>query len=73
MGAVEACKPTDYKILLCWGGPAVQIIGTLDEFNEPKSAELQYRDWFTEWMNYPLSQEEETTVVKFAREFYFDE
>jgi hypothetical protein len=21
VGAIEACKPTHYKILLCWGGP----------------------------------------------------
>jgi hypothetical protein len=42
VGAVEACKPTDYKILLCWGGPAVQIVGTLDAYNRPDSATLQY-------------------------------
>jgi hypothetical protein len=73
VGAVEACKPTDYKILLCWGGPAVQIIGTLDAYNQPDSATLQYQDWFTEWMDYPLTQEDEETVIKYAQQFYFDE
>jgi hypothetical protein len=73
VGAVDAAKPTHYKILLCWGGPAVQIIGTLDDFNYPDRAQLQYQDWFTEWLDYPLTQEEEETVVKYACEFYFDE
>jgi len=73
VGAVEACKPTHYKILLCWGGPAVQIIGTLDDCNQPDSARLQYQDWFTEWTDYPLTQEEEETLLKYAQQFYFDQ
>ena len=55
VGAVEAAKPTHYKILLCWGGPAVQIVGTLDAHNQPESAALEHQDWFTEWTTYPLS------------------
>ena len=73
VGAVEAAKPTHYKILLCWGGPAVQIVGTLDDFNQPDSARLQYQDWFTEWTDYPLTQEEEETLLKYAQQFYFDQ
>jgi hypothetical protein len=73
VGAVEACKPTDYKILLCWGGPAVQIVGTLDAYNQPDSAKLQYQDWFTTWLDYPLTKAEVETVVKYARQFSFDE
>jgi len=73
VGAVEACKPTHYKILLCWGGPAVQIIGTLDESNQPDSARLQYQDWFTEWTDYPLTDAEEERLLKYAQQFYFDE
>lgn len=37
----------EYEILLCTGGPAVRIIGTLERFNEPDSAQLEYQDWFT--------------------------
>jgi hypothetical protein len=73
VGAVEAAKPTHYKILLCWGGPAVQIIGTLDAYNQPDSARLQYQDWFTEWMDYPLTDEKEQRVIKYAQQCYFDE
>src|SRR5919199_3876661 len=69
VGAIEACKPTHYKILLCWGGPAVQIVGTLDNANQPDSARLQYQDWFTGWMNYPLTDEEEQTLITYAQQF----
>ena len=73
VGAVEAAKPTHYKILLCWGGPAVQIVGTLDAYNRPDSAKLQYQDWFTTWLDYPLTKAEVETVVKYAQQFYFDQ
>ena len=73
VGVVEAAKPTHYKILLCWGGPAVQIIGTLDAHNQPDSAGLQYQDWFTTWLDYPLTKAEGETVVKYAQQFSFDE
>jgi hypothetical protein len=73
VGSVEACKPTHYKILLCWGGPAVQIVGTLDGFNVPDSAMLQYQDWFTEWTNYPLTDAEEETLMKYTQQFPFDQ
>jgi hypothetical protein len=71
-GAVDACAPYEYKILLCWGGPAVQIVGMLDDANQPYSARLQYRDWFTEWTNYPLTDAEEETLLKYAQQFSFD-
>ena len=49
-----------------------QIVGTLDDANAPDSAKLQYQDWFTEWTNYPLTDAEEETLIKYAQQFYFD-
>jgi hypothetical protein len=71
-GANDACAPYEYKILLCWGGPSAQLIGTLDDSNQPDSARLQYQDWFTEWTDYPLTKEDEQTILKYAQQFYFD-
>ena len=51
--------PEEFKILLCWGGPACRIIGELSEYNEPEKARIEYQDWFTEWTDYPLTEEEE--------------
>ena len=72
VGAVEAAKPTHYRILLCWGGPAVQIVGTLDDYNQPDSAELQCQDWFTEWTRCPTTHKDEADLMTYATAFYFD-
>jgi hypothetical protein len=71
-GAIDACAPYEYKILLCWGGPAVQIVGMLDDANEPCSARLQYQDWFTEWTDYPLTAWREELLLTYAQQFSFD-
>ena len=63
----------EYKILLCWGGPSVQILGALDEHGQPYSAELQYQDWFTPWIDYPLTDNEEQMLLMYAQQFYFDQ
>ena len=65
-------EPAEYCILLCTGGPAVRIIGDLDEYTEPAIfARLEYQDWETPWTPYPLSSDEEETLVSYAQQFYF--
>jgi len=72
VGAVESAKPTHYRILVCWGGPAVQLVGSLDQYNQPDSAELQYQDWFTEWTTFPTTHKDEADLMTYATAFYFD-
>ena len=64
-------EPEEYMILLCTGGPAVRIIGELGRYNEPESATIQYQDWFTPWVELPLGEGEEETVLTYAQQFYF--
>lgn len=66
-------SPTEYNILLCTGGPAVRIIGTLSEYLEPDSARIQYQDWGTPWTDYPLTSEQEAIVLEYAQQFYYGE
>ena len=67
-------KPTEYKILLCTGGPAVRIIGELDEHQQPDTAQLEYQDWFTPWVRYAnTSSEEDEALLTYARQFYYRE
>ena len=69
-------EPTEFRILLCTGGPAVMIVGDLDEHSEPDSARLQYQDWGTPWTNYPLSDttsEEDAALLRYCHTFYFGE
>lgn len=72
-GSPESGAPTEYKILLCTGGPAVQIVGDLGRYCEPETARLQHQDWFKPWTDYPLSSKDEEALLTYARCFYFGE
>src|SRR5215472_6148639 len=50
-------EPNEYRLLLCWGGPSVRVIGDLDG-GDPVTAHLEYQDWFTPWRELPTSTEE---------------
>lgn len=71
-------SPAEYEILLCTGGPAVRIIGDLNEHGEPENAKLQHQDWGTPWTDWngrdtiPATWPEiEPTLLAYARTFYF--
>ena len=61
------------KILLCTGGPAVRIIGGLDQWKQPDSAKIEYQDWGTPWTELWTDAEEEEAMLTYARQFYFGE
>lgn len=63
--------PEEYRILLCTGGPAVQIIGELDKDGLAASATLQHQDWFEPWVSLPVGQADWTALLSFAQQFYF--
>jgi hypothetical protein len=44
--------PCEFRLVLCTGGPAVQIAGELDQNSEPHRVCLQVQDWFTPWTDY---------------------
>jgi hypothetical protein len=64
-------KPAEYRILLCWGGPACQLVGDLDEYGQPDTAKIEHQDWGTEWTEYDGTDEE--ILLEYARQFYFGE
>ncbi|MBA7642089.1 hypothetical protein ES703_49775 [subsurface metagenome] len=70
----EDSGPLDFMILLCTGGPAVRIIGELDEHQQPESAAIEYQDWFTPWERYGgTTSEEDEILLTYALQFYFGE
>ena len=69
-GADDA-GPTDYTILLCTGGPACRIIGTLNQYHEPDSARIEHQDCGTPWTEYRLDSDKEALVLTYARQFYY--
>lgn len=72
----------EYKILLTTGGPALRIIGELDQYGEPESARLEYQDWGTPWTEYSVFRDSgiesftereamQGALLTFARQFYY--
>lgn len=60
----------EFEILLCTGGPAVRILGELDEHNQPSRAFMQYQDWGTPWTDY-YEEGVGSTCLEYAQQFYF--
>ena len=63
-------EPVEYRILLCTGGPAVQLEGELDDRNQPYNVQLQHQDWFEPWQTVPLTAEDTETLLAYVRHFF---
>ena len=67
-------KPDQFCILLCTGGPAVRIVGDLDEHCQPDSARVQYQDWGTPWTEwFDITREQREHVIAYCRTHWFGE
>lgn len=69
----KKANPAEFELLLGTGGPAVRIIGALNEYCEPISARLQNQDWFEPWRDLSLTSEEQSAALRFAQCFYYGE
>lgn len=69
----EEFEPEEFEILLCTGGPAVRIVGELDQWNQPTTARIEYQDWFTPWMEYHGDNVDHDALLTYCRVFYFGE
>jgi hypothetical protein len=65
-------KPSEFQILLCTGGPAVRIIGELDNYSEPCRAWIEYQDWFQPWQE-AVGVIEQDVLLTYCQQFYFGE
>lgn len=43
----EEMTPAEFRIVLCTGGPHVEIVGEIDDNGEPDRPRILYRDWGT--------------------------
>ena len=70
----KSLGPEEFSLLLCGGGPAVRVIGDLDDNCQPITARLQYQDWFVPWADFYCEREEdEEMLLEYCRQFYFGE
>lgn len=69
----ETMQAEEFTILLCTGGPAVRIVGELDEHREPCRAWMEYQDWFTAWTEYHGDNFDAEVLLTYCQQFYFGE
>ena len=68
----HAFTADEFRIILCTGGPHVEIRGDLGPHWVPQDVKVFYADWY-EKGEYILSDEEREAVTEFCQQFYFGE
>lgn len=63
----EEAENEEFRIVLCTGGPAVQIRGELGRWGEADRAWLEFQDWFTSWEEYIPAMS--STLCQYANYF----
>ena len=63
-------EPIEFKILLSWGGPALRIIGEIEE-NYAVNPKLQFQDWGTYWTDFEITEDQQKALNWFCNCFYF--
>lgn len=62
-------EPSEYRIVLCTGGPHCEIVGDLNQYGEPETAQLYYSDWGTGKQEYITTDDEQAALVTYASQF----
>lgn len=70
---INPYKPAEFCILLGTGGPASRIIGEIDDYGQPENACFEYQDWGKPWTPAQTTSEQDSTMLEYARHFYFGE
>jgi hypothetical protein len=66
--------PDEFQILLSTGGPALRIMGELDQWGQPARCWLEHQDWGTPWARYFSRSADRSTALRwFAGLFYYGE
>jgi len=63
----------EFKILLTWGGPALRVIGQLNQYKEPENVKMQFQDWGTCWTDFEITENQQRALNWFCNCFYFGE
>ena len=66
----DETKAEEFRILLTWGGPALRIIGKLDDYG-PIEPKLQFQDWGTPWTDFEITEDQQKALNWFCNCFYF--
>jgi hypothetical protein len=69
-GTPGQLKPEEFQILLSTGGPALRIIGDLED-QSPAHPRLQHQDWGTPWIDCRRRELDYEALEWFCSLFYF--
>ena len=73
VGDQDGGDHVEFKILLCWGCPACQIVGEIED-GQPVNPRIQYQDWFTNWTDYVINNDKDQEALQtYCEQFYFEE
>jgi hypothetical protein len=70
-GIGEDAEAAEYMILITTGGPALRMIGRLQDY-EPESVRLQHQDWGTNWTEY-FPEQSDDALIWYATQFCWGE
>lgn len=62
-------EPEEFRIVLCTGGPHIEIVGDLDR-GTPSRVRILYRDWGTSGELFDFDHD---AVIEYCQQFYFGE
>jgi hypothetical protein len=68
----EELKPREFRVILCTGGPHVELQGDLDSYQQPDSVRVIYACWGESGEYFP-DGEECYALLTYCRQFYFGE
>ena len=63
-------EPIEFKILLSWGGPALRVIGEIED-NYAINPKMQFQDWGTPWTDFEITESQQDALNWFCNCFYF--
>lgn len=69
----DGIDPGEYRIVLTFGGPSLEVRGNLNGYNEPDTATVYYRDAWLPERALPLDAERAGAILDFAQIFYYGE
>lgn len=66
----EELEPEEFRILICCGGPHVEIRGELGANGEPCNARLMYQDWGTRLTEYLGDNLDKDALITYSNRFF---
>ena len=66
----ENMTASEFRIVLCTGGPHVEIVGDLDHYKQPCSVRILYKDWGDSGSIYGFDA---SIVERYCAQFFFGE